>query len=398
MLLPIFGDIAVASHSVSVRVIFLLFFTAPHIQCTLSSQASSQAPFATAAGATSFDDLQDCEDTQYYTRIQLFDNKDFGLPFVRQRCPRLSADVPPGIVVMYPGVLVSAHIAHCMKVISGSDVSYVELFASKSKCPLNPHSSQQSTINLDPIILSPTSLSDMKIASPGLPRGSVISPPRMCDGDQSFFEHWSVLTAVQEARHSFVMMELGAGWGRIAAYSAAAARMRNLPFQLVLVEANDVHYQFLLNTMSLNQIPPSQFMAIHGAITANDATVSFERSNPDMHYGARVFGKPNMADHNNPSFNVLGYSLESIFSPYFYIDFVHFDIQGTELAAILEGRHVLKQRVKRVYVECHTLLIFEELLWVFEEMNWNIEYELPPGSRFTDSVHGHISAVNPFIN
>jgi hypothetical protein len=54
---------------------------------------------------------------------------------VRQRCLRLSADVPPGIVVMYPGVLVSAHIAHCLKVISGSDASYVELFGSKSKCP-----------------------------------------------------------------------------------------------------------------------------------------------------------------------------------------------------------------------------------------------------------------------
>jgi FkbM family methyltransferase len=318
---------------------------------------------------------------------------------VRQRCLRLSADVPPGIVVMYPGVLVSAHIAHCLKVISGSDASYVELFGSKSKCPFDPQSSQRITNNADRITLSPSSLSDMKIASPGLPRGSVISPPRLCDGDQTFFEHWSVLTAVQEARHSFVMMELGAGWGRIAAVSAAAARMRNLPFQLVLVEANDVHYQFLLNTMSLNQIPPSQFMAIHGAITATDATVSFLRSNPDMHYGASVLGTPNGANHNDPSFTVLGYSLESIFSPYFYIDFVHFDIQGSELAAILEGRDVLKQRVKRVYVECHSLLIFEELLRFFEEViNWNIEYDLPQGSRFTDSAHGHIGAVNPFIN
>jgi hypothetical protein len=97
--------------------------------------------------------------------------------------------------------------------------------------------------------------------------------------------------------------------------------------------------------------------------------------------------------------NALLYSLESIFSPYFYIDFVHFDIQGSELAAILEGRDVLKQRVKRVYVECHSLLIFEELLRFFEEViNWNIEYDLPQGSRFTDSAHGHIGAVNPFIN
>jgi FkbM family methyltransferase len=218
----------------------------------------------------------------------------------------------------------------------------------------------------------------------------------MCDGDQTFFEHWSVITAVQEARHSFVMAELGAGWGRFAAISAAAARMRNLPFQLVLVEANDVHYQFLLNTMSLNSIPPSQFMAVHGAITAKDTTVSFHRSNPDMQYGASVLGPP---AHNDASFNVLGYSLESIFSPYFYVDFVHFDIQGSELAAILEGREVLKQRVKRVYVECHGLHIFEHLLLFFaEDIKWLIEYEMPPGSRFTDSAHGHIGAVNPFIN
>ena len=388
------------------RLIILLLFAALHIQCTLqshhseSNRASScispqpQAPFTTASGVTCFDDMQDCEDAQYYSRIQLFDNQDFGMPFVRQRCPRLTADVPPGVFVMYPGVLVSAHIAHMNKVISGGDVTYVEFThaGSKSKCPIDP---LQTTTNVDRITVSPSSLSDMKVASPGLPKGSVLSPPRMCDGDQTFFEHWSVITAVQDARHSFVMAELGAGWGRFAAISAAAARMRNLPFQLVLVEANDVHYQFLLNTMSLNNIPPSQFMAIHGAITAKDTTVSFRRSNPDMNYGANVLGPP---AHNDASFNVLAYSLESVFSPYFYVDFVHFDIQGSELAAILEGREVLMQRIKRVYVECHGLHIFEHLLLFFaEDIKWLIEYEMPPGSRFTDSAHGHIGAVNPFI-
>jgi len=55
--------------------------------------------------------------------------------------------------------------------------------------------------------------------------------------------------------------------------------------------------------------------------------------------------------------------------------------------------------VKRVYVECHGAGIFEELLYFFEEVvDWDIEYDMPPGSRFTDYGHGHIGAVNPFIN
>ena len=299
---------------------------------------------------------------------------------------------------MYPGVFVSAHIAHMNKVVSaaGTNVTYVEFThaGSKSKCPEDP---LQTNSNVDRHSVAPAFLSDMKIASPGLPKGTLLSPPHMCKGDQTFFEHWSVLTAVQHARHSFVMAELGAGWGRFAATSAAAARMYNLSFQLLMVEANDVHYQFLLNTMSLNSIPPSQFLAVHGAVTTEDTTVTFLRSNPDMHYGASVIGMPSHGYSNG--FNVLGYSLESLFSPYFFIDLVHFDIQGSEQSVIYTSAHVLTTRVKRVYVECHSAPIFHNLLSFFEDdMQWDIEYEIPPGTLYTDSNHGHIGAVNPFIH
>ena len=142
----------------------------------------------------------------------MYGRDNFGAVFIRARCPRLSTDTPPGVLVMYPGVLVSAHIAHMNKVVSekGKNVSFVEFThaGSTSKCPKDPLNTNS---NVDRISVSPALLSDMKIASPGLPKGTLLSPPRMCDGDQTFFEHWSVLTAVQEARHSFVMAELGAG-------------------------------------------------------------------------------------------------------------------------------------------------------------------------------------------
>jgi FkbM family methyltransferase len=383
----------------------LLLSVAPCIHCVAPSQAHDGSHRGTLACSshhtilTSFDDLQDCEDPMYYQNLNMYGRDNFGAVFIRARCPRLSTDTPPGVLVMYPGVLVSAHIAHMNKVVSGkgANVSFVEFThaGSKSKCPKDPLNTNS---NVDRISVSPALLSDMKIASPGLPKGTLLSPPRMCDGDQTFFEHWSVLTAVQEARHSFVMAELGAGWGRFAAISAAAARMRNLPFQLIMVEANDVHYQFLLNTMSLNNIPPSQFLAVHGAVTTDDTTVTFRRSNPDMQYGARVI---DMSSNGNSrfGFSVLGYSLETLFSPYFFIDFVHFDIEGSEHGVIPQSAHVLTTRVKRIYVECHGAQIFENLLFFIEDsMQWEIEYEISPGSQYTDPNHGHIGAVNPFIN
>jgi FkbM family methyltransferase len=381
----------------------LLLAVAPFIQCAapartdLGGHSDTLACTSQHTSLPSFGDLQECEDSPYYQSMSALGRDDFGAVFISARCPRLSSDSPPGVIVMYPGVFVSAHIGHMNKVVSGAgtNVTYVEFThaGSKSKCP---HDSLNTNSNVDRISVASAFLSDMKIASPGLPKGTVLSPPHMCDGDQTFFEHWSVLVAVQQARHSFVMAELGAGWGRYAAISAAAARMRNLPFQLLMVEANDVHYQFLLNTMSLNNIPPSQFLAVHGAVSTEDTTVTFLRSNPDMEYGASVIGTPSNGYNNG--FNVLGYSLESLFSPYFFIDFVHFDIQGSEQGVIYKGAHVLASRVKRVYVECHSAEIFEKLLSFFEEyMQWEIEYEIPAGSLYTDAYHGHIGAMNPFI-
>jgi hypothetical protein len=140
-----------------------------------------------------------------------------------------------------------------------------------------------------------------------------------------------------------------------------------------------------------------QFMAVLGAATKEDSTVSFLRSDPDMHYGASVLG-PQQAEGAGKS-NVLGYSLKTLFAPYWFVDFVHFDIQYSELEVFVSSASVLLQRVKRIYVECHSPELFYNVLdFIMENLNWDIEYEIAPGSEFTDNVHGHIGAVNPFIS
>jgi hypothetical protein len=332
-------------------------------------------------------DLVECEDVGCT-------NSDLGiykLPFERQRCLRLSVDVPQGIVVVFPGVLFSAHIAHHGKVIAreGDSATFSEFrnAASLRKCPEN----------VSPATFPFTSLSDMKVVSSGATKGTILNAPCRCSGDSTFFEYWSVLTAVQQARHQFVMAELGAGWGRWAAIGAVAARSMRIPFQLILLEASPIHYQFMLNTMSLNSIAEHEFMAVLGAATKEDSTVSFLRSDPDMHYGASVLG-PQQAEGAGKS-NVLGYSLKTLFAPYWFVDFVHFDIQYSELEVFVSSASVLLQRVKRIYVECHSPELFYNVLdFIMENLNWDIEYEIAPGSEFTDNVHGHIGAVNPFIS
>ncbi len=299
--------------------------------------------------------------------------------------------IPPGIVAIFPGVLFSAHIAHHGKAIASSGIS-----ATFSEFK-NVMSSRKCPENVGPTTLQFSALSYMKIAVSGAAKGSVLPAPCRCAGDSTFYEYWSVLTAVQEARHSFVMAELGAGWARWAAIGAVAARSQRIPFQLILLEASPIHYQFMLNTMSLNNIAAQEFMAVLGAATKEDASISFLRSDPDMHYGAAVLG-PQQAESGSRS-NVLGYNLKTLFAPYWFIDFVHFDIQYSELEVVVAGAAVLQQRVKRIYVECHSPELFYSVLdFILEHLNWEIEYEIAPGSEFTDSVHGHIGAMNPFIS
>src|SRR5262249_3915070 len=86
--------------------------------------------------------------------------------------------------------------------------------------------------------------------------------------DEEYIEWLAVTEAVASARGRFVMIELGAGWGRWLLNAAAPARRRaDLILQLIGIEAEPRHYRWLLKHFRRNGLRPCDHDLIRVAIT-----------------------------------------------------------------------------------------------------------------------------------
>src|ERR1700687_341709 len=108
--------------------------------------------------------------------------------------------------------------------------------------------------------------------------------------DEEYFEWIDLLEAVSYAKNRFVMLELGAGFGRWTARAAAAAQQRNVPDFLVAVEGEPTHFQWMTETLLLNGISPQDCRLIPAAVAAKDGKVAFQVGNPASHYGQGIGG------------------------------------------------------------------------------------------------------------
>src|SRR5437868_2856291 len=77
--------------------------------------------------------------------------------------------------------------------------------------------------------------------------------------DEEYFEWIDLLEAVRGARDEFVMVELGAGYGRWLANAVAALRCSSgVPYLLVGVEAEPTHYLWLREHLEANGVDLSR--------------------------------------------------------------------------------------------------------------------------------------------
>jgi len=87
--------------------------------------------------------------------------------------------------------------------------------------------------------------------------------------DEEYFEWIDLLDAVLAAEGKFVMVELGAGYGRWSARAAAALRqIGGPPYALVAVEGEPTHFDFLKIHFEDNNINLDNCKLLHAAVDA----------------------------------------------------------------------------------------------------------------------------------
>ena len=215
-------------------------------------------------------------------------------------------------------------------------------------------------------------------------------PPSKLD-DSSWYEVEAIMFAVLHAKDRFVMLEIGAGYGRWLTHAHWLLRSRSSPRDVaatyVGVEADPYHFSEMKMNLAANGIPEHEVLLLQGAVTdkapGGSGQLNFMSGDPDKWWGASIGG-------NLP---VTPFLFRHLLSPFWTIDHIDFDCQECEINVITdEIMPVLSKKVKSMWIECHSLHIGETLATRFINWGWVIVYEITPTA--VDFGYGSIASDN----
>jgi hypothetical protein len=216
-------------------------------------------------------------------------------------------------------------------------------------------------------------------------------PPRF---DEEYFEWIDILESVSEARGTFTMLEVGAGYARWAVRGWAAARRRGLDVRLGIVEADPQHMVWAKSHLAFNTVPASDAMFFEVAVGTTRGRTVFvvdmppdrPGNNPKDWYGQALAwdnplesDKPQRMYYGKPllelpdqwgGVEVEIVPLEEVLRPFDFVDLADFDIQGVEGKVIEASVDILTRKVRRLHIGTHSREIDASLPRVLGAAGW----------------------------
>ncbi|MEO8593436.1 MAG: FkbM family methyltransferase [Candidatus Solibacter sp.] len=238
--------------------------------------------------------------------------------------------------------------------------------------------------------------------------------------DEEYFEWIDLLEAVDEAKDSFTMVELGAGFGRWVVRGALAARQRGIPVRLAAVEAEPTVYQWMIKHFVINGLNPEDHLLLKGAVTEIPGEVRFNigaphgspwEKDPNAWYGQHLTKDYDVANTTSVadgmyaghpvtrhpsgwrSIGVPAVSLASILAKYGRIDLIDMDIEGEELPTVTANLPALNRQVKRLHIGTHGVEIEAGLRQALAANGWKCGADYSVFSK-TETPFGEISFEN----
>jgi FkbM family methyltransferase len=224
------------------------------------------------------------------------------------------------------------------------------------------------------------------------PESPIVTPP-LPAFDEEYFEWTDVFESVGEATTEFVMVELGAGYGRWTVRGAVVAKRRGLSFHGIAIEADPDHFRWLKQHCRDNELEEGRLELIWAAVHAEPGFVPFRVGRSDASYGQRVqrhsastypdararrrlrarsaLGRPPSSSGSSVS-NIwvpCVTTLEAL-AAYPHIDFMDVDVQGLEGTVLAAAIDLLDTRVRRLHVGTHSSELEGELRALFTAHGW----------------------------
>lgn len=226
------------------------------------------------------------------------------------------------------------------------------------------------------------------IASLAGSKTQVERPPIPANFHAEMVEWAAALRAVDLAKGSFTMIELGAGWGYWMVNTAVAAKRRGLNVKVIGVEGDPGHIRYLKEHCAANGLSEDEFH-VHPAVAgARYGTALFPKTeNASEGYGQEplFFDTRAQADNFAAEASARGrlydaipiVSLSGIAADIPRIDLLHIDIQGGETDLISGSLTTLNEQVAYIVVGTHSRPIDGDIVRILSEQGWILEFEKP---------------------
>lgn len=214
-------------------------------------------------------------------------------------------------------------------------------------------------------------------------RGLVEEVPIPTNWHADMAEWGAALRAVDLARTSFTMIELGCGWGCWMNNTGVAARNAGLDVHLIGVEGDEGHISFAHEAVAANGFLPFEVRIHHGVAAANAGTALFPRqARSGVSWGSEpIFGATDrqraealeMASHDVLTM----IPLSELVRDHQRIDLLHVDIQGGEADLVADALDLLGAKVAYLLVGTHSRQIEGRLFSTLLDAGWCLEIERP---------------------
>jgi len=203
-----------------------------------------------------------------------------------------------------------------------------------------------------------------------LPKNEYVESSSYPAFNEEYFEWIDLLETVMAADKEFVMIELGAGYGRWLVDAAMAVKQYhgNIPLKLIGVEAEPSHFQWMKQHFQYNGIDPEQQELIEAVVDEKEGEVDFYVGRPDEWYGQSIARGSNSSSESVTKVKAI--TLNQILSKLEQVDLIDLDVQGAELAVLRSGIEELNKKVKRVHIGTHGRYLEQGLRELFREHEW----------------------------
>ncbi len=222
--------------------------------------------------------------------------------------------------------------------------------------------------------------------------GQVEGIPIPANWHADIAEWATALRAVELARHTFTIIELGCGWGCWMNNAGVAARRAGLDVHIIGIEGDEGHVAFAYEAAQENGFKASEYIVHRGIAAPTAGTALFPRQErAGVEWGLEpVFNateeQRRLALQSGSHDELAMIPLGDVMAPHCRIDLLHIDIQGGEADLVDACLPLLSEKVAYMLIGTHSRQIEGRLFGALLSAGWLLEMERPAILQITEGI------------